>query len=400
MTSPQATKPTSLYSVSGSLRPRAVTKGCNHRLTNTDATSAIAVEFLGTPGLVLPGGGARAAYQVGVLKAIAAVVHSEHVPFAAITGISAGSINAAGLAQGARDFFGAVERLERLWTGLHASDVFEVEVQRLLSRSSRPIALFDNTPLAALLEREFDREAMARVMATGVIRGLAVTASNYTTGDATTFVHANGEALLSHHMRRDSVRALIGPEHLLASSALPLLFPPQRIGNEYFVDGSLRMTAPLSPAINLGADRILVIAVRNERPSVPDEQLHVPGIGEVGGYTLESLFSVSLNADLERMQQINHLLTLIPRWRRGRSRRRKIDVMVIRPSEDLRVTAARFSTKLPRSIRLFLRTLGGWGSEWRLPSYLLFEAAFAEELIGLGYRDGLKHRPALEAFFS
>jgi NTE family protein len=352
---------------------------------------------------VLPGGGARAAYQVGVLKAIAAVLHPDHVPFVAITGISAGSINAAGLAQGAEDFVDAVERLERLWTSLHADDIFETEAARLqhfVSRSPSPVALFDNAPLAALLERELDREALDRVIRTGVIRGLAISASNYTTGDATTFVHAGADPVLTHHMRRDSVRAEIGPEHLLASSALPLLFPPQRIGDEFFVDGSLRMTAPLSPAINLGADRILVIAVRNERASTPDESLHLPGIGEIGGYTLESLFSVSLNADLERMEQINELLTLIPRWRRRRTHRRKIEVMVIRPSEDLRVIAARFSMKLPRSIRLFLRALGGWGIEWRLPSYLLFEAPFTAALIDLGYRDGLKQRPALEAFFS
>ena len=361
------------------------------------------MEFLGTPGLVLPGGGARAAYQVGVLKAIAAVVHSEHVPFAAIAGISAGSINAAALTQGAEDFVAAVERLERLWTSMHAGDVFEVELsrlQRFLSRSPSPVALFDNAPLAALLDRELDREALDKATATGMIRGLAITASNYTTGDATTFVQAGDATALWHHQRRDSVRASIGPEHLLASSALPLLFPPQRIGNEYFVDGSLRMTAPLSPVINLGADRILVIAVRNERMSTPDEVLHMPGIGEVGGYTLESLFSDNLNTDLERMQQINHLLTLIPRWRKVRAGRRRIDVMVIRPSQDIRMIAARFTMMLPRSIRMFLRTLGGWGSEWRLPSYLLFEAPFTETLIDLGYRDGLKQRVALEQFFS
>jgi NTE family protein len=360
------------------------------------------MEFRGSPGLVLPGGGARAAYQVGVLKAVAAVLESEALPFPAIAGISAGAINATALAQHAGDFPGGVERLERIWTGMHTNDVFEIDVRRLqglFAGRRRPIALFDNAPLARLLEREIDRGALDRAIESGHLLGLAVTASNYSSGEATSFVQASPAAKFWHHDRRDSVPARIGPEHLLASSALPLLFPAQRVGAEYFVDGSLRMTAPLSPVINLGADRVLVIGVRHE--ALLDERPDLaPGLGEIGGYTLESIFSENLNADLERMQQINTLLEMVPRWRRNHSGRRRIEVMVIRPSEDVRSIAARFASRLPRSIRLFLRAVGGWGSEWRLPSYLLFDGAFGRALIDLGYRDGLHHRKALESFFS
>jgi NTE family protein len=151
-----------------------------------------------------------------------------------------------------------------------------------------------------------------------------------------------------------------------------MLFPPEQIDGEFYVDGSLRMTAPLSPAINLGADRILVIGVRNEQPSIPDRYMAPPSIGEIGGFTLESMFSGNLNADIELMNQLNDMLRLIPRWRRKKSHRRQIDVMVMRPSEDLRTIASRFSISLPRGLRLLLRTVGGWGHEWRLPSYLLF----------------------------
>jgi len=330
------------------------------------------------------------------------LMSAERLPFPVIAGISAGSINAAAIAQHAEDFNDGVLRLEQLWGGMHAADVFEAELGRLQSlfmRGKRPLALFDNTPLAALIRRELHPAGIGAAIVAGLLQGLAVTASNYTTGEVTTFVEAQQQIPGWHHHRRNCVLTPIGPEHLLASSALPLLFPAQRIGDSFYVDGSLRMTAPLSPAINLGADRILVIGTRNDARAVTRGTLEAPGLGEIGGYTLESLFAEHVNADIEHMQQINALLEVLPAGQVADTGRRRIDVMVIRPSQDVRVIASRFLTKLPRSIRLVLRTIGGWGNEWRLPSYLLFEAPFTQALIDLGYRDGLKQRPQLEAFF-
>ncbi|MDA1075778.1 MAG: patatin-like phospholipase family protein [Proteobacteria bacterium] len=362
------------------------------------------MQFSGSPGLILPGGGARAAYQVGVLKAIAAVLDEDRLPFTAISGISAGAINAIAVAQNAASFGDAVEQLEALWGNLKPEKVFLVDYgvfQGLISRKNGSASsLLDNTPLRSLIDSHINPAGLEQSIRSGLIKGLAISASNYSTGEATTFLQADSDSTTWHHDRRDGVLATLSTSHVMASSALPMLFPAEEIDGQYYVDGSLRMTAPLSPAINLGADRILVIGVRNETPSDPADALHPPSMGEIGGYTLESMFSENLNTDLERMQQLNHMLNLIPRWRRRRSGRRQIDVMVIRPSEDLRVIAARFSLALPRGLRLLLRTVGGWGHEWRLPSYLLFDGGFTRALMDLGYRDGLKQRPALEKFFS
>lgn len=362
------------------------------------------IRFSGEPGLVLPGGGARAAYQVGVLKAIAAIADCHTVPFRTIAGVSAGAINAMGLARAASDFSDAVLHLERLWTDMRPGDVFTMEysaLQKFLSRGGKPSSLLNNAPLRQLLTREVPPDgAVARHIEHGILDGVAITASNYSTGEATTFFEAQPELLAWHTRRRHSMAAVLGVPHLLASSALPLLFPAEKVGQHYFIDGSLRMTQPLSPVIKMGADRILVIGVRNETLPVGDEGVAQPGIAEIAGYTLDSLFSENLNTDIERLQSTNALVDALPFWRRRGLRRRRIEVLVIRPSEDLRKVAAEFSVQMPRGVRLFLRTVGGWGHEWRMPSYLLFDGRFARALIDLGYRDGLKQRTALQTFFA
>jgi NTE family protein len=339
---------------------------------------------------------------VGVLKSIAALLDSVEVPFKTIAGISAGSINASFLAQRADHFEEAVEHLEALWSGLRTEDVFTNDFsafQGLLSKENTLASFLDNAPLREWLEREFDSGGVARGIAGGHLTGLAITASNFTTGEATTFFEAREGTLPWHHPRRDSVATRIEPEHILASSALPLLFPPELVGSDYFVDGSLRMTEPLAPVINMGADRILVIGVRNEQLA-SDRPETAPGLAAIAGYTLDSLFSENLNNDIERMEQINTLLSQMSWLGRRKSKWRRIRVMVIRPSVDLRVLASRFTVQLPRSFRLFLRTMGGWGHDWRLPSFLLFESAYTTSLMELGYRDGLKLRPQIEAFYA
>lgn len=362
------------------------------------------MQIKGSASLILPGGGALAAYQVGVLKAIAELFGSRCLPFESISGVSAGALNATALAQDADNFLDAVLRLERIWTGLYTHNVFTLDynlMRGFMTKSNKPHSFLNVAPLAELLQRELGNDRLVEAqLKKGHLKGLAVTASNYSTGEATTFFESSIESLYWHDHRRDSVRTRIGVPHLLASAALPLLFPPQRIGNEYFVDGSLRMTEPLRPAIKMGADRILVIGVRNETLPLGDEGDYQPGVAEIAGFTLDSLFAENLNTDIERMQQINHMLGHMNWWQRKKTGLRKTKVMVIRPSQDLRVIAARYAVKLPRGIRLFLRTVGGWGHEWRLPSFLLFEGVFARELINLGYDDGLRQRSKINDFFS
>jgi NTE family protein len=177
---------------------------------------------------------------------------------------------------------------------------------------------------------------------------------------------------------------------LLASAALPLIFPAQRIDTEFFGDGGMRMMTPLSPAIHLGAERLLVISTRDEKPDPsPMQAVAYPSLGEIGGYLLDTIFMDTTNTDLKRLQRINRILDLIPPEQRAQSPLKKIETMVIRPSRDVRDVTRQHMDEIPRAVRLLLRSLGGWGKDWRLASYLLFEKDYCQELIALGYRDGL-----------
>ncbi len=384
-------------------------------------------------GLVLTGGGARAAYQVGVLKAIAAIRSASSGaesgnPFPVIAGTSAGAINAAALACRADDFDAAVRELCQVWENFHAEQVYRADSLGVIRtgarwltmmsigwviarwRRARPKSLLDNTPLEGLLTRLVSTERLHRVMSEGHLAGLAVTASSYGSGLHVTFYDAVNDIVPWTRSQRIAVRAAIGVPHLLASSAIPFVFPATALNidghTEYCGDGSMRQAAPISPAVHLGAQRILVVgAGRMHEP--PGERVgsgEYPNLAQIAGHALSNIFLDALAADVERLQRINGTLALLTREQRAATNLKPIDLLVIAPSQRLDDIAAKHLAVLPLPIRAMLRGLGvrGQGDDARgaaLASYLLFEAPYTRELMALGIADTMSRHDDVLRFF-
>jgi len=355
------------------------------------------------PALVLPGGGARGAYQVGVMRALGDILSDQSTPFPIISGISAGAINAGVMASYADNFQKGVDRLSHFWGNLHCDQVYKTGWAHNLKTGlhwlasmtigglgvANPRSLFDNQPLAKLLERELRPHAIQRCIESGALRALTITASGYSTNRAVTFVQGSSEIRAWKAPRRIGRPTSINHNHLLASTALPLFFPARRIDNEYYGDGGMRHTSPLGPAVKLGANKLIVIGTRDEvqdpEPSSPQDY---PGLGEIGGYLLDVIFMDHLNADLNHLERTNQLIKDWPATTPKPDDLKRVDSLVIRPSQDLRAVAERHIHRIPASVKTLLRGVGAWGSG-RFASFVLFEAEFCQELMALGYADGL-----------
>jgi NTE family protein len=385
-----------------------------------------------TTGLILTGGGARAAYQVGVLKALVAIRQACDAPpgnpFPVIAGTSAGAINAAALAGDADDFEQGVGKLVSIWQGFHADQVYRADsigvirtgarwltmmsIGWLIARWRRlkPRSLLDNSPLAGLLERMVRLERIPDLIRDGHLKALAVSASSYSSGEHVTFYNAAQDVPAWVRSQRRAVRDHIGLPHLLASSAIPFVFPARQMEidgePEWFGDGSMRQAAPISPAIHLGAERILVIGAgrMHEPPGKRQVSADYPTMAQIAGHALSNIFLDALAVDVERLQRINRTLQLLPTQAREQSALRPIEVLLIAPSQRLDDIAARHLEALPLSVRALLRGIGvsGQGSEARgaaLASYLLFEADYTRELMALGEADTMARHDEVARFF-
>jgi len=364
-------------------------------------------------GLILPGGGARNAYQAGVLKAIGDMLPEDaDNPFPVICGTSSGALNAVLLASSATRFQEGVDRLYGIWANFHVGKVFKADTWTAIKSGFRwsvtflslglvkrqPTSLLDNSPLRHMLESHIRFARIQQAIDGGNLDAVSVTASGYTSGMSVTYYQGREDLRPWKRTRRIGQPTELTLNHLMASSALPVLFPAVKLRNEYYGDGSMRQTAPLSPALHLGANRLLIIGVRNPRPDTPpedDRNIPYPSFGQVTGYIFDTLFMDSLDADIERMRRINHTITETKdkRVKYHDTSLRQIDYLVISPSKDIREIVERYVDNFPRSVRTLLKGIGALAREGRpLMSYLMFDAPYCKELMELGYEDGIAAR--------
>ncbi|MEP4524961.1 MAG: patatin-like phospholipase family protein [Alloalcanivorax venustensis] len=368
-------------------------------------------------GLILSGGGARAAYQVGVLSAIADMLpaHTSN-PFPIICGTSAGGTNPAALAAGAHDYRLAVRGLERVWANMTAEQVYRTDIFAFLrsllrwvvssaagGRAVTRSALLDSTPLKRLLRLVINFQRIEESIRQGHLRALSITASSYATGESVAFFQGAQGVDEWTRARRLGRRSDIGVQHLLASAAIPLLFPAEKVDGSYYGDGAVRQLAPVSPALHLGADKLLVVGVSGNVSADHQRQLSgYPSLAQVLGHVLNSVFVDTLEGDVERLERINRTVEAL--GKRARSQHgiqlRQVDVLKIYPSQPIDEIAAEHIKELPRTLRFFLSGSGATRSPGASAvSYLLFEPGFTGRLMSLGYQDAKAREDEIRAFF-
>jgi NTE family protein len=366
-------------------------------------------------GLILTGGGARGAYQVGVLYAIAEEMDRHDMPFDVITGVSVGALNAAAIVPRADNFPEAINNLADIWRSLHCDRIYRTDFVTMAGRVGwlaastlfgwagikPPPSVLDNHPMRELLDEVVDFDRLTEVLDGPTLDALAITASSYQQGLSVSFYHGSVPTRPWHRSRRIGWPEEITPDHIMASSSLPFVFPAIRVGKEYFGDGALRQIAPLSPAIHLGCNKLFVIGARDlkvggEQAAI--EEMPYPRAGAIAGSLMDIVFNDHLEADIERTLRTNRILDVMRPDRRAESKLQHIDVLTVNPSQDVREIAANHVDSLPWTVKALLKLIGAWKAPWVLPSYLMFEPSYIRELMALGAEDARAQMAEIKQF--
>lgn len=360
--------------------------------------------------LVLSGGGARGAFQAGAMKALIEVAAEagDDQPFSVISGVSAGAINATYYAATCDDPLTGMNRLTDFWAELKSQHIYRSGFTSLgktgarwafdlvfggLLKMSRIKSLLDTRPLQALLEEHLPIHHIERNLAAGLFDAIELTASNYGNSESTSFIQSNDPHEGWLRQKRRSIHTRLTIPHVMASAAIPLFFPPIKVGRDWFGDGCLRNPAPLSPAIRLGGRRLFIVGVRKEQTSLELATKHVnPTIARILSVILNAILLDSTEIDLERLARMNGVLNRVPANQHDGLGLQVVDYLFIRPTEDIGQLASQFVNKLPKALRYAIDGLGSSGEASELISYLLFDPEYNRYLVDLGYRDAMARK--------